>query len=120
MIRGHGIDLQELQAIEQVVSRRPQFAKRVLTPNELERYQALKGKRKLEYLAGRWSAKEAFFKALGTGLGKYGFQDVEILTDERGAPLVRQELVSGRFWISISHSAAYVEASVIWEEAHDQ
>ena len=41
----------------------------------------------MEYLAGRWSAKEAFSKAWGTGIGPVGFQDLEILTNQKRSSL---------------------------------
>ena len=75
MIVGHGIDIEELASIENAVTRRKDFAKRVLTPKEMERFASLKGRRQIEYLAGRWSAKEAFSKAMGTGIGKLAFHD---------------------------------------------
>ena len=65
MIVGHGIDIEELASIESAVTRHEGFAKRVLTANEMERFNSLKGRRQIEYLAGRWSAKEAFSKAMG-------------------------------------------------------
>ena len=86
MIVGHGIDIEELASIERAVTRHADFAKRVLTTKEMERFTSLKGRRQIEYLAGRWSAKEAFSKALGTGIGRLGFQDLEVLNNERGAP----------------------------------
>ena len=86
MIVGQGIDIEELASIERAVTRHEGFAKRVLTANEMERFNSLKGRRQIEYLAGRWSAKEAFSKAMGTGIGKLGFQDLEVLNNERGAP----------------------------------
>ena len=59
MIVGHGIDIEELASIERAVTRHEGFAKRVLTAKEMERFTSLKGRRQIEYLAGRWSAKEA-------------------------------------------------------------
>ena len=87
MIVGHGIDIEELASIESAVTRHEGFAKRVLTAKEMERFNSLKGRRQIEYLAGRWSAKEAFSKAMGTGIGKLGFQDLEVLNNERGGAL---------------------------------
>ena len=78
MIVGHGIDIEELASIESAVTRHEGFAKRVLTAKEVERFNSLKGRRQIEYLAGRWSAKEAFSKAMGTGIGKLTFQDLEV------------------------------------------
>ena len=71
--------------------------KRVLTAKEMERFNSLKGRRQIEYLAGRWSAKEAFSKAMGTGIGKLGFQDLEVLNNERGAPYFSQAPFQERF-----------------------
>ena len=119
MIVGHGIDIEELASIENAVTRHEGFAKRVLTPKELERFTSLKGRRQIEYLAGRWSAKEAFSKAMGTGIGKLTFQDLEVLNNERGAPYFSQSPFSGKIWLSISHTDQFVTASVILEENHE-
>lgn len=116
MIIGHGIDLQEIAAIEAAVKKQKQFVSKVLTEREQKRFEQLPPRRQLEYLAGRWSAKEAFVKALGTGIGKIGFQDIEILTDKKGAPYVARSPIQARVWLSISHSAGFVQASVILEE----
>ncbi|MGT2951266.1 holo-ACP synthase [Streptococcus cuniculi] len=119
MMIGHGIDLQEIAAVEAAMNRHDRFVEKVLTENERGRFEQLKGRRKLEYLAGRWSAKEAFAKALGTGIGKVGFQDIEILTDDKGAPYVAKSPVRAKAWLSISHSAGFVQASVILEEVDE-
>jgi len=78
MIVGHGIDIEELASIAGAVERHDGFVKRVLTGSEMERFNSLKGRKQIEFLAGRWSAKEAFAKALGTGIGKLSFQDLEV------------------------------------------
>ena len=119
MIVGHGIDIEELASIERAVTRHTGFAKRVLTTKEMERFTSLKGRRQIEYLAGRWSAKEAFSKALGTGIGKLAFQDLEVLNNEKGAPYFSQAPFSGKIWLSISHTEQFVTASVILEENHE-
>ena len=119
MIVGHGIDIEELASIQNAVKKREGFAQRVLTDKELERFSSLKGRRQIEYLAGRWSAKEAFSKAMGTGIGKLGFQDLEILNNERGAPYFSKSPFSGKVWLSISHTDQFVTASVILEEDYE-
>ena len=119
MIVGHGIDIEELASIERAVARHADFAKRVLTAKEMERFNSLKERRQIEYLAGRWSAKEAFSKAMGSGIGKLGFQDLEVLNNERGAPYFNQSPFSGKIWLSISHTDQFVTASVILEEDHE-
>ena len=119
MIVGHGIDIEELASIQNAVEKRKGFAQRVLTDKEMERFSSLKGRRQVEYLAGRWSAKEAFSKAMGTGIGKLGFQDLEILNNERGAPYFSKSPFSGKVWLSISHTDQFVTASVILEENYE-
>ena len=116
MIIGHGMDLQEISRVEQAYKRNSAFAKKVLTDLEFERFESLKGQRQMEYLAGRWSAKEAFAKALGTGIGKLRFHDIEVATNEKGAPIITSRVFSGRSFVSISHSGGFVQASVILEE----
>ena len=119
MIVGHGIDIEELASIERAVTRNTGFAKRVLTTKEMERFTSLKGRRQIEYLSGRWSAKEAFSKALGTGIGKLAFQDLEVLNNEKGGPYFSQAPFSGKIWLSISHTDQFVTSSVILEENHE-
>ena len=119
MIVGHGIDIEALASIQNAVEKREGFARRVLTDKEMERFASLKGRRQIEYLAGRWSAKEAFSKALGTGIGKLGFQDLEVLNNERGAPYFSKSPFSGKVWLSISHTEHFVTSSVILEENHE-
>lgn len=116
MIFGHGIDIQEISAVEQAYDRHHRFAEKVLTPNERSVFDTLRGKRQITYLAGRWSAKEAFSKAMGTGIGKLSFHDVEVLNDEVGRPYISQSPFLGKAFVSISHSGNFVQASVILEE----
>ena len=52
MIKGHGIDIEELAAIERAYLKNVRFAKKVLTEAELSRFEELSGKRKIEFLAG--------------------------------------------------------------------
>lgn len=121
MIVGHGIDVQDMAQLAKLLAKKPQFAEKVLTQAELDRFASLPEQRRLSYLAGRWAAKEAFSKAYGTGivLGCH-FQDMEILTDERGRPYFSRSPFSGRVWVSISHSGQLAQASVILEgEDHD-
>lgn len=119
MIVGHGIDIEALASIQNAVEKGEGFARRVLTDKEMERFASLKGRRQIEYLAGRWSAKEAFSKAMGTGIGKLGFQDLEVLNNERGAPYFSKSPFSGKVWLSISHTDQFVTASVILEEDYE-
>lgn len=115
MIKGIGIDIVELNRIKQAFERNERLKERILTRNELAQFEQLSQKRKIEFLAGRFAAKEAFSKAYGTGIGRdLSFQDIEITNDERGKPyVVKPEF--GRIHLSISHSECYAIAQVIIE-----
>ncbi|MEX2803671.1 holo-ACP synthase [Streptococcus sp. H31] len=116
MIVGHGIDLQAIDAIAAAYEKNNSFARRILTDEELTVFQSLSApKRQMEYLAGRWAAKEAFSKALGTGIGPVGFRDIEVLTNDKGAPVITHSPFAGKSFISLSHSGNFVQASVILE-----
>lgn len=118
MIIGYGIDVEELSSIADVMERKPNFVAKVLTPAEQVIFEGLSPKRKLEYVGGRWSAKEAFAKALGTGIGggRLSFQDLEVLHTDDGAPYFSKSPFEGKVWVSISHTKTLVQASVILEE----
>lgn len=118
-----GVDLVELERIQRVVERHGErFLARIYTPEELARY-----RQRLAELAARFAAKEAVSKALGVGLNHIsshgiGWQEVEVLPDPLGKPLVR---LSGRAqalaeeqglhtWaISLSHGRDYAVAFVV-------
>nr|WGD94286.1 holo-ACP synthase [Bacillus subtilis] len=65
MIYGIGLDITELKRIASMAGRQKRFAERILTRSELDQYYELSEKRKIEFLAGRFAAKEAFSKAFG-------------------------------------------------------
>ncbi|MDP4086410.1 MAG: holo-ACP synthase [Bacillota bacterium] len=115
MIKGIGIDIIELPRVREMIAKQKRFIDRILTEKEKETYQALSDSRRVEFLGGRFAAKEAFSKANGTGIGKeLSFLDIEIDTDERGKPFVRFPEVKAH--VSISHSKEYAIAQVIIEE----
>ncbi|MFC4559902.1 holo-ACP synthase [Virgibacillus kekensis] len=117
MIKGIGIDIIELKRIVNSMQNK-RFAERILTPAERVIYEGFKGeKRKAEYLAGRFAAKEAFAKAAGEGIGKLSFQDIEIIADEKGAPKIKVERYADRtVHVSITHTDDYAAAQVIIED----
>lgn len=87
----------------------PALAKKVLSDREYEIYQSLNDKRKTEFLAGRFAAKEALAKATGFGIGtekSIVLKDISILPDENGAPVVE----GFDAYISISHDKDYAVA----------
>ncbi|RSK25662.1 holo-ACP synthase [Bacillus sp. HMF5848] len=116
MIYGTGIDIVELERIEKLIERQERFVDRILTESEEITYRQLSAKRKIEYVAGRFAAKEAYAKAVGTGIGEHlAFTDIEIGIDEKGKPLiVRPSTYQAH--VSISHSRDYAVASVILEK----
>jgi len=116
MIFGIGLDVTELDRIGKAYERRNGFAERVLTENELLLFNGLKGVRKMEFLAGRYAAKEAFSKAYGTGIGKLTFQDVEILPGNRRKPEITKSPFVGNCFVSITHSSNIIVAQVILEK----
>lgn len=115
MIYGIGIDLAEIPRIERAAQKNPRFVDKVLTPAEKTVWQQYSGARQQEYLAGRFSAKEAFSKAWGTGIGKLSFQDLSILDTAQGRPQVVQQIFPGQVFISISHTQQYVVTQVLLE-----
>ncbi|VEF49465.1 holo-ACP synthase [Bacillus freudenreichii] len=117
MISGIGLDLVETERIKNLRERQARFPERVLSAGELAYYETLPEKRKTEFLAGRFAAKEAFAKARGTGIGsELSFQDIEIMADKLGKPhIVRPADQGERVHLSITHTKAYAAAQVVIE-----
>lgn len=118
LIYGIGLDLIELKRIEKAILKNKRFITRILTQNEFDLYDSLPTiKRKIEFLAGRFAAKEALAKSVGTGIGQLSFQDIEILKQDNGAPYVQ---VKGyehlSFHVSITHTKEYAAAQVVAEK----
>ncbi len=122
MILGIGLDLCETHRLKRAMARST-FVNRVFSPAEVS---ACKGRRdRLLCYAARFAAKEAYFKAIGTGWGRgVGWLDVEVASDGRGPPRL---LVSGearrlsralgvkRTQLSLTHTGAYAAAVVVIE-----
>lgn len=115
MIFGIGLDLTDIERIKKAVEKRETFPGRILTSNELELYNNTSSKRQIEFLAGRYAAKEAYAKALGTGIGKVGFLDIEIMPDELGRPVVTVSPFAGQAHVSITHTDTVAAAQVVLE-----
>lgn len=122
MILGIGIDIVEIQKIEESTQSEA-FQRRVFTLEEVrsvERY-----KDKAEHFAGKFAAKEAFMKAIGAGIRQeVWFTQIEVLNDESGRPQVKvggeagkrlDESGAKRIHVSISHSGDLAVALVILE-----
>jgi holo-[acyl-carrier protein] synthase len=85
---GIGTDIIECLRIAQMIERHGElFISRVYTPHEIEYCQARK--QATQHFAGRWAAKEAVLKALGTGwIRGISWRDVEVRSDQGGRPKV--------------------------------
>ena len=110
--------------MREVLRRTPRFAERVFTAEE-RRYCDSRGVAAAQHYAARFAAKEAAFKALGTGwAGGIAWQDVEVVSQESGAPALRlsggareiyQRSGATRAHLSISHTTEHAIAQVILE-----
>lgn len=89
MIYGIGTDIVEVERIEASLAQfGDSFAKRILAATEWPEYDA--SKLKARFLAKRFAAKEAFAKAIGTGIrGDVSFQNIAVTHDALGRPLLQ-------------------------------
>ena len=121
-IIGIGTDITEISRIEKMVEKHTEhFLNRVYTAEE--RQYSLGKKRQGEHLAGRWAAKEAVLKAIGTGwTGRITWQDVEVCNEVNGAPKIKLTGEAGHIadtlgirnvLITISHSNEYAVAFAV-------
>ena len=99
MIVGIGTDILKISRIKL------EHSKRVLSNEEFEVFSNLKpDSKKIEYLAGRFSVKEAIIKAIGHTKYKIGMRDITILNDETGMPYVKKPMYDDiKIFISLSH-----------------
>lgn len=125
VIKGTGIDIASISRMEKALSRfGGRFLRRMLSPEEEALFPA-GTKRAASFLAGRWAAKEAAVKALGTGFaGGVAPTDISVLALPSGQPSLR---FSGRalecacalgvtaVHVSITHDAGFAAAVVLLE-----
>jgi holo-[acyl-carrier protein] synthase len=124
LIVGLGVDIAEVQRVQAVIERRgATFLRRVYTPKEIEYCEQFKNK--FERYAGRFAAKEAAMKALGTGWrGGVRWVDVEVVREKGGRPTIAlsgeaakiaQRLGAKHISLSITHTETQALAQVIFE-----
>ena len=124
-IVGHGIDLVETTRIAELIERHGErFLSRCFTAQE-RAYADGSAKRRLEHLAGRFAAKEAILKVLGTGWSHgVAWTDAEVVRLPTGKPTVhlhgRAAAIAGdqridTWHLSITHTDTHAVASVIGE-----
>ena len=116
MVHGLGTDIIEVKRISASIDRQGQrFLDKLFT--QAEQDYCLKHKESARHFAGRFAAKEAIAKALGTGFGaQLSWTDLEILNDDMGKPHLhlsanaKERLADKQFQISISHCDSYATA----------
>lgn len=114
---GIGTDIVEVERIEKSINRTEKFLEKVFTKREVD-YCNSKPNRYERY-AGRFCAKEAVSKALGTGIRNFKLTDMEILNDELGKPIIYFNGQLGNLekeyeiHLSISHCKDYATATAI-------
>ena len=132
MIYGVGTDICDVRRIAETLARRgDRFAERVLGPHEIEVFRARRAKvesRGISYLATRFSAKEAFSKAIGTGMHMpMHWRACEIVKAASGKPQIRLhgELAAWfeanrlRAHVSITDETDYAASFVVVEQSEE-
>jgi holo-[acyl-carrier protein] synthase len=121
MIKGIGVDIIDVARIKKIVGKNKGFVEKVFTQTEI-RYCQDKYRQEVHF-AGRFAAKEAFLKAMGTGLrGAMAWTDISIENNELGKPAITlagktlENFKKNNFQtihLSISHTREYAVAFVI-------
>ncbi len=123
MVKGIGTDIIEVGRIKNQIEKNNGLIESLFTKNEIEYCETFKHKQ--ENYAARFAAKEAFFKAIGTGY-RFGmaFTEIEISNDELGKPSLIafgktkehiKKLGIQHIHVSLSHTKEYATATVIIE-----
>lgn len=119
---GIGTDIVECLRIAKMIERHGElFINRVYTDHEIEYCRARKAA--TQHYAGRWAAKEAVLKALGTGWRRgISWRDIETRNEPGGKPTIAmcggardvvEQLRIGQMLISISHCRSHATATAI-------
>lgn len=121
MTRGLGSDIIEIERMRVSMDRHGlHFLNRLFSQREQD--YCYKFKDPTPHFAGRFAAKEAIAKALGTGFGaQLSWHDIEILNNDKGKPVVYfseaalQRFQNPQILLSISHCTNYALAVAVWE-----
>ncbi len=122
MIVGLGTDIVEIVRIGQMIEKHGElFLMRVFTEEEIRYCQ--RRKECFQHFAGRWAAKEAVMKTLGTGWAKgMSWRDIEVAVEKSGKPNIQltgaAHDIAGNMGIdevliTISHCRAYATATAV-------
>ncbi len=125
MIINIGVDSADAARFKRLLAQnRDQLLTTLFSTEERAAMPALNDKREAGYMAGRWAAKEAVLKALGTGIGPVSLPEVGIFAYASGQPYIvlygkanvrSQELHINRWHLSITHVKETATAYVIAE-----
>lgn len=124
MIVGTGIDISQISRFKKFTENE-HFLNKYFHIEEIE-YIRSKGIGAAQSLAGKFAAREAFFKALGTGFSGFSPKDISIINNSDGRPVVipgekvtaklNSMYKSWKIHLSISHEKEYAVAQVILED----
>jgi holo-[acyl-carrier protein] synthase len=124
MTHGVGIDMIEVERVALGIAKESGFREMVFSATEIAYCEAKKNK--FEHYAARFAAKEAFFKALGTGwTDNTSFNEVEVINSADGKPEIHllgatkstvDAMGINRILVSLSHVKAMASAVVILEK----
>ncbi|RLC50268.1 MAG: ACP synthase [Candidatus Cloacimonadota bacterium] len=124
MISGIGIDIIEVLRVEKLTRKEDKYLKKIFTQTEID--YCRKFRNGAQNFAGRFAAKEAFSKAMGTGLSDgVKFNEIETINNELGKPEIvlygkTKEILKERnlkcVHVSIAHLKDYATAVVIIEK----
>jgi holo-[acyl-carrier protein] synthase len=123
-LKGIGVDIIEIERVREAVEKYGEaFLNRVFTDHEIK-YCRKRNAYRIPELAVRFAAKEAYSKAIGTGIKGFGrpnnginWQDVEITNDPSGKPMIKVKgEVARQAHVSLSHSRDNAVACVYVED----
>ena len=124
MIAGIGTDVVHIDRVKKVLDRYGErFVNRILTPEERVRY--MRTKAKANHLAKRFAAKEAFSKAIGSGIrSPFRWHSITVGRDSKGKPIIKPDAQMSdylsrngitRFHVSLTDDAEIAMAFVVLE-----
>lgn len=112
MILGIGTDIVEIERVRKAISEA--FMRKVLSKQEMEKALAMSEERRIQFVAGRFAAKEAVIKCL-SGYERPVMSDLDIINDEEGKPEIFYK--DYRILVSISHERTYATAIALLQES---
>ena len=120
MIRGIGVDAVDVERFRTALTRTVSMRERLFTAMELA--ELAERADQVPSLAARFAAREAVMKAMGVGLGAFGFHDVWVECEESGRPILRvtaaaldlaRERGIGAWHLSLTHTDSTAIAYVV-------